>query len=42
MREWLKLADLEGAQKVGKAERLWRVRKSEKVGFTARKKQIVG
>ena len=40
MRDWLKLAGREGAEKVGKAERLWRVGTSEKVGFKARKKLI--
>ena len=42
MRNWLKLASQEGAEKVGKAEKLWRIRKSEKVGFKAQKKLIVG
>ena len=40
MRDWLKLVDREEAEKIGKAERLWRVRKSEKVGFKSRKKLI--
>ena len=34
-KDWLKLAGLEGAEKVGKAEELWRIGKSEKVDFTA-------
>ena len=42
MRDWLKLAGRERAAKVRKVERLWRVRKSEKVGFKARKKLIAG
>ena len=41
-KDWLKLAGREGGEKVGKAERLWRVRKSEKVGFKAGKKLIAG
>ena len=31
--DWLKLASQKGAGKDGKAEKLWRVGKSEKVGF---------
>ena len=42
MRDWLKPAGREEAEKVGKAERLWRVRKSEYVGFKARNKLICG
>ena len=38
MKDWLKLASREGAWKVGKAEKLWRESKSEKVGFKTRKK----
>ena len=41
-KDWLKLAGREGAGKDGKAEILWRVGKSEKVGFKARKKLIAG
>ena len=37
---WLKLAGREGAERYGRAEKLWRVRKSEEVGFKARKKLI--
>ena len=32
---WLKLADREGAGKDERAEKLWRVGKSEEVGFKA-------
>ena len=32
---WLKLAVREGAGKDGRAEKLWRVGKSEEVGFKA-------
>ena len=39
MGDWLKLAGREVAEKIGKAERLW---KSETVGFKARKKLIAG
>ena len=42
MRDWLELASWEGAEKVVNAERLWRIRKSEKVGSKARKKLIAG
>ena len=28
MRDWLKLAGREGAEKVGRADRLWRVRRN--------------
>ena len=38
----LKLAGREGAGKAGKAEKLWRVEKSEKVGFKSRKKLTDG
>ena len=38
--DWLKLAGGEGAGKDGKAEKLWRVGKSEEIGFKARKKLI--
>ena len=38
--DWLKLAGRKEAGKNGKAEKLWRVGKSEKVGFKARKKLI--
>ena len=41
MRDWLKLAGQEGAE-VGKAEQLWRVRKTEKVDFKGQKKLIAG
>ena len=37
---WLKLAGREGAGRNGRAEKLWRVGKSEEVGFKARKKLI--
>ena len=40
--DWLKLAGREGAGKDGKVGKLWRVGKSEKVGFKARKKLIAG
>ena len=33
--DWLKQAGREGAGKDGKAEKLWRVGKSEEVGFRA-------
>ena len=39
--DWLKRAGRE-AGKDGKAEKLWRVGKSEKVGFKARKKLTAG
>ena len=42
MKEWLKLASREGAGTNGKAEKLWRVGKSEKVSFKERKKLIAG
>ena len=38
--DWLKQAGREGAGKDEKAEKLWRVGKSEEVGFKARKKLI--
>ena len=38
----VKTAGREGARKDEKAEKLWRVGKSERVGFKARKKLIVG
>ena len=41
-KDWLKLAGREGAEKNGKAEKLWRVGKSEMVGFQVRKKLITG
>ena len=37
---WLKLAGREGAEKGGRAEKLWRIGKSKEVGFKARKKLI--
>ena len=37
---WLKLACRKGAGRHGRAEKLWRVGKSEEVGFKARKKLI--
>ena len=40
MRDWLKLAGREGAEKDRKVETLWRVRKREQVGCKARKKLI--
>ena len=40
--DWIKLAGREGAGKNGKAEKLWRIGKSEEVGFKARKKLIAG
>ena len=40
MNDWLKLAGREGEEKVAKATRLLRVRKSEKIGFKARQKLI--
>ena len=39
---WLKLAGREGARKDGNAEKLWRIGKSEEMGFKARKKLITG
>ena len=42
MKDWLELAGGKGAGKGGKAEKLWRVGKSEKVGFKVRKKLIGG
>ena len=42
MRDWLKLAGLEEAGKDRKAEKLWRVEESEKVGSKAGKKLIAG
>ena len=42
MKDWLKQAGREAAEKAGKAERLWRIVKSEKVGFKERKKLISG
>ena len=41
-KDWLKLAGREGAGKDGKAEILWRVGKSETVGFKARRKLVAG
>ena len=40
MKDWLKLANQERAGKYGRAEKLWRVGKSEKVGFKGHKKPI--
>ena len=37
---WLKLPVGKGAGRHGRAEKLWRVGKSEEVGFEARKKLI--
>lgn len=36
MKDWLKLAGRQGAEKNGKAEKLWSVGKSENVDFKAR------
>ena len=38
---WLKLAGRKGAERNGRAEKLWRVGKSEEVDFKARKKLIM-
>ena len=40
IRDWLKLAGRGGAGKDGKAEKVWRVEKRDKVSFKARKKLI--
>ena len=37
---WLKLAGQERSRKKGRAVKLWRIEKSEEVGFKARKKLI--
>ena len=37
---WLKLAGRERSRRNGRAEKLWRVGKSEEVGFKERKKLI--
>ena len=42
IKDWLKLVGREGGGKDEKAEKLWRVGRSEKVGFKARKKLIAG
>ena len=42
MRDWLKLAGREGAEKVGEVVKFWTIKKSEKVGFKVRKKLIEG
>ena len=34
-KDWFKPAGQEGARKAGKAEKIWRVGKSERVGFRA-------
>ena len=37
---WLKLAGQERSRKKGRAGKLWRIEKSEEMGFKARKKLI--
>ena len=38
MKDWLKLAGRKGAEKDGKAMKIWRIEKNERIGLKARKK----